>query len=104
MSRGYAHGTFERTFRRGIAIAVVCLVMAPAHAATRGFALPSVGFYLIVDAMLGLLAERTRSIQPGIVVHTRWACRCSSRSSGRWTGGDARSARGPASHRSSPSG
>src|SRR5262250_707162 len=44
--------------------------MVPEHASTQGFVWPTVLFYLVVDAMLGTTAYLTRSILPGIVIHT----------------------------------
>jgi len=44
--------------------------MAPEHAATQGFVWPTMLFYLVVDVMLGASAAITKSILPGIVVHT----------------------------------
>ena len=44
--------------------------MAPEHALTQGFVWPTMLFYLLVDIMLGFCARITRSVLPGIVVHT----------------------------------
>lgn len=68
--RGYFQGTLERTLPAPFAILICAVVMAPEHAATQGFVWPSMLFYLLVDVMLGASAALTKSILPGIVVHT----------------------------------
>jgi membrane protease YdiL (CAAX protease family) len=68
--RGYFQGALERRGLGPAAILIVALVMAPVHSLTQGFAWPTLLFYLLVDAMLGSLAFITKSIRPGIAVHT----------------------------------
>jgi membrane protease YdiL (CAAX protease family) len=68
--RGYFQGTLERYLPAPFAILICAVVMAPEHAATQGFVWPTMLFYLLVDVMLGASAALTKSIQPGIVVHT----------------------------------
>jgi membrane protease YdiL (CAAX protease family) len=68
--RGYFQGTLERYLPGPVAIAICALVMAPEHALTQGFVWPTMAFYLLVDIMLGFCARITRSVVPGIVVHT----------------------------------
>jgi membrane protease YdiL (CAAX protease family) len=67
--RGYFQGALESRFGAAVAILVTCLAIAPAHGLTQGFAWSTMLFYLVVDAMFGLLARLTTSILPGIVVH-----------------------------------
>jgi len=67
--RGYFQGLLERIVNGSVAILIVSLVMAPAHALTQGFVWPTLVFYLFVDVMLGAMACLTNSILPGIVVH-----------------------------------
>jgi membrane protease YdiL (CAAX protease family) len=68
--RGYFQSLLERRYPAWIAIGVAALLLAPGHAATQGFALPTFVFYLLVDTMLGTTAFLCDSILPGIVVHT----------------------------------
>jgi membrane protease YdiL (CAAX protease family) len=68
--RGYFQGTLERYLPAPFAILICAVVMAPEHAATQGFVWPTMLFYLLVDVMLGASAALTKSILPGIVVHT----------------------------------
>jgi membrane protease YdiL (CAAX protease family) len=67
--RGYFQGALQRAGLGWSAVAVQALVMAPEHASTQGFVWPTIGFYLLVDGMLGALAYLTGSIRPGVVVH-----------------------------------
>jgi membrane protease YdiL (CAAX protease family) len=67
--RGYAQGLFERRWPAAVAIGVTALLLAPGHAATQGFALPTFVFYLLVDAMLGATAYLCGSILPGVAIH-----------------------------------
>jgi membrane protease YdiL (CAAX protease family) len=69
MFRGYLQGGLEPRVGGPAAIVITCLVMAPEHALTQGFAWTTVAFYLLVDAMLGTMARLTGSIVPGTVVH-----------------------------------
>ena len=68
--RGYFQGTLEYYMPAPFAILICAIVMAPEHAATQGFVWPTMLFYLVVDVMLGASAALTKSILPGIVVHT----------------------------------
>ncbi len=53
-----------------LAILIAALVIAPAHGLTQGFAWPTLLFYLWVDVTFGMTAFLTKSILPGLVVHT----------------------------------
>ena len=67
--RGYFQGTLEKSLPAPLAILICAVVMAPEHAMTQGFVLPTMAFYLLVDIMLGTSAALTKSILPGIVTH-----------------------------------
>jgi membrane protease YdiL (CAAX protease family) len=67
--RGYVQSLLERRHSPVIAVLVTAIVLAPEHAATQGFAVPTFVFYLLVDLMLGTTAYLTQSIVPGIVIH-----------------------------------
>jgi hypothetical protein len=67
--RGYFQGILEGMVGGVAAILITALVMAPEHAQTQGFVWPTLLFYIVVDAMLGLTALLTQSILPGIVIH-----------------------------------
>jgi membrane protease YdiL (CAAX protease family) len=68
--RGYFQVALQSHFRGPAAVLLVALLIAPAHGLTQGFMWPTVLFYLLVDTMLGTLACLTKSILPGVVVHT----------------------------------
>ena len=68
--RGYFQGPLESRLGGTAAIAVMIVVIAPAHAITQGFVWPVVVFYLLADAMFGWLARLTGSVLPGFVVHS----------------------------------
>jgi membrane protease YdiL (CAAX protease family) len=68
--RGYFQGALERDVSGPIAILIASLVIAPAHGLTQGFLLPTLLWYFCVDVMFGAMAYLTRSILPGIVVHS----------------------------------
>jgi len=68
--RGYFQGILEREVRGPVAIIISSLVIAPAHAVTQGFLWPTMLFYFLVDVTFGTTAYLTKSILPGIVVHT----------------------------------
>jgi membrane protease YdiL (CAAX protease family) len=68
--RGYFQGTLEKHGLGWGSVVIAALVMAPVHAQTQGFVWPNIVFYLLVDAMLGALAYLTKSIRPGVVVHS----------------------------------
>jgi membrane protease YdiL (CAAX protease family) len=67
--RGYVQGALESRLGGPVAILVTALMMLPAHGLTQGFGVPTIVFYLCVDAMLGLLAYLAQSIVPGVMVH-----------------------------------
>jgi membrane protease YdiL (CAAX protease family) len=68
--RGYCQGVLESRVSGPVAIIVAALLIAPAHGLTQGFIWPVFVWYLLVDMMLGTLACLTRSILPGIIVHS----------------------------------
>lgn len=68
--RGYFQGALESHFRGPAAVLIAALLIAPAHGLTQGFLWPTVLFYFLVDAMLGTSAYLTKSILPGVMVHT----------------------------------
>jgi membrane protease YdiL (CAAX protease family) len=68
--RGYCQGVLEHRVSGPVAIMIAALLIAPAHGLTQGFVWPVFIWYLFVDTMLGTLAYLTRSILPGIVVHS----------------------------------
>lgn len=68
--RGYFQVALESRFRAPVAIIIQALLIAPAHSLTQGFVWPIVLFYFLVDTMLGTSANLTRSIVPGLIVHT----------------------------------
>ena len=53
-----------------VAIVIMSLVIAPAHGLTQGFAWPILLWYFFVDVMFGAMTYLTKSILPGIVVHS----------------------------------
>jgi len=67
--RGYFQSVLERRFSPRTSVLGAALLMAPGHASTQGFALPTFGFYLLVDLMLGTTTYLCDSILPGIAVH-----------------------------------
>lgn len=67
--RGYLQGPLESRLGGTAAIAVMIVVIAPAHAITQGFAWPVAVFYLLADMTFGALAYLTGSILPGFAVH-----------------------------------
>ena len=68
--RGHLQVALESGFSAPAAILIQALLIAPAHGLTQGFVWPTVVFYLLVDAMLGTSAYLTRSIVPGVIVHS----------------------------------
>lgn len=68
--RGYFQGAVERVLAAPLAIVLVAIVMAPEHALTQGFVWPTLAFYFCVDLLLGTLAFFTKSIIPGMIVHS----------------------------------
>jgi membrane protease YdiL (CAAX protease family) len=67
--RGYLQSLLERRYLPAMAIPATAIVLAPEHAVTQGFAVPTFVFYFLVDLMLGTTAYLTQSIVPGIVIH-----------------------------------
>ena len=68
--RGYFQVALERDLRGPIAIVIMSLVIAPAHALSQGFVWPILLWYFCVDVMFGTMAFLTRSILPGTLVHS----------------------------------
>lgn len=68
--RGYFQGVLEREVGGPAAIVIASLLIAPAHGLTQGFLWPTLLWYFFVDVMFGGMAYLTRSILPGIVVHS----------------------------------
>jgi membrane protease YdiL (CAAX protease family) len=68
--RGYFQAFLERKLSGPAAIVTSALVIAPAHCLTQGFLWPVMLFYFLVDSMLGTIAYLTKSIVPGIAVHS----------------------------------
>jgi hypothetical protein len=68
--RGYFQGILEHQVSGPLAIVIAALVIAPAHGLTQGFVWPVLLWYFFVDVMLGAMAYLTKSILPGIVVHS----------------------------------
>jgi len=68
--RGYLQVFLEREVGGPAAIVIVSLVIAPGHGQTQGFVWSTLLFYFFVDVMFGVTAYLTKSILPGIVVHT----------------------------------
>ena len=68
--RGYFQVALERDLRGPIAIVIMSLVIAPAHALTQGFVWPILLWYFCADVMFGTIAFLTRSILPGTLVHS----------------------------------
>ena len=60
--RGYFQVALERDLRGPIAIVIMSLVIAPAHALTQGFVWPILLWYFCADVMFGTIAFLTRSI------------------------------------------
>ena len=68
--RGYFQGILEHKVSGPVAIVIAALLIAPAHGLTQGFVWPLLLWYFFVDVMFGAMAYFTRSILPGIVVHS----------------------------------
>jgi membrane protease YdiL (CAAX protease family) len=68
--RGYFQVALERDLRGPIAIVIMSLVIAPAHALTQGFVWPILLWYFCADVMFGTMAFLTRSILPSTLVHS----------------------------------
>ncbi|HEX4322789.1 MAG TPA: type II CAAX endopeptidase family protein [Acidobacteriaceae bacterium] len=68
--RGYFQVALESRFSGPVSVLIVALLIAPAHALTQGFVWPTMLFYFFVDIMLGTSAYLTKSILPGLAVHS----------------------------------
>ncbi len=68
--RGYFQTALESRVPGPAAVFISVLLIAPAHGLTQGFLWPTVVFYFAVDTMLGTLAYLTKSILPGLVIHS----------------------------------
>ena len=68
--RGYFQNFLERKVPATLAIIISSVVMAPTHCLTQGFVWPVMLFYFLVDSMLGVITYLTKSILPGIAVHS----------------------------------
>jgi membrane protease YdiL (CAAX protease family) len=68
--RGYMLTRLEQPVGGALAVVIVAAVIAPGHAATQGFAISTVLWYLLSDLLLGSLALLSKSIVPGIIVHS----------------------------------
>lgn len=68
--RGYFQGILEQKVSGPVAIVIAALLISPGHSLTQGFLWPIVLWYFFVDVMLGTMAYLTKSILPGIVVHS----------------------------------
>ena len=68
--RGYLQGVLEARFGGAAAVLLTAVLIAPAHSLTQGFVWPTMLFYFLVDTMLGISAYLTKSILPGVTVHT----------------------------------
>jgi len=68
--RGYCQVALQARFDGPGAVLIAALLIAPAHGLTQGFLWPTMLFYFLVDTMLGTTALLTKSILPGLVVHT----------------------------------
>ncbi len=68
--RGYFQGILEHKVSGPVAIVIAALLIAPAHGLTQGFVWPILLWYFFVDVMFGAMVYFTKSILPGIVVHS----------------------------------
>ena len=68
--RGYFQGILEQKVSGPLAIVIAALVISPGHSLTQGFLWPIILWYFFADVMLGTMAYLTKSILPGIVVHS----------------------------------
>ena len=68
--RGYLQSILEREVGGPAAIVIAALMLSPGHGLTQGFVWPTLMFYFFVDVMFGVTAYLTKSILPGIAVHT----------------------------------
>jgi len=68
--RGYFQGILEHKVSGPVAILIAALLIAPAHGLTQGFVWPILLWYFFVDVMFGAMVYFTKSILPGIVVHS----------------------------------
>jgi membrane protease YdiL (CAAX protease family) len=68
--RGYFQGVLEKHVSGPGSVLIAAVLIAPAHGLTQGFVWPVALFYFLVDTMLGTTAYLTRSILPGIAIHS----------------------------------
>ncbi|SRR6266566_3762373 len=68
--RGYFQGILEHKVSGPVAIVIAALLISPGHSLTQGFLWPIMLWYFFADVMLGTIAYLTKSILPGIVVHS----------------------------------
>jgi len=68
--RGYFQGVLEHKVSGPIAILIAALLIAPAHGLTQGFVWPILSWYFLVDVMFGIMVYFTKSILPGMVIHS----------------------------------
>jgi hypothetical protein len=68
--REYFQSILENKVSGLVAIMIAALLIAPAHGLTQGFVWPILLWYFFVDVMFGAMAYFTKSILPGIVVHS----------------------------------
>jgi membrane protease YdiL (CAAX protease family) len=68
--RGYFQGILEQKVSGPVAIVIAALLISPGHSLTQGFLWPIMLWYFCSDVMLGALVYLTKSIFPGIVVHS----------------------------------
>ena len=68
--RGYFQGILEQKVSGPVAIVIAALLISPGHSLTQGFLWPIMLWYFFADVMLGTMAYLTKSILPGIVVHS----------------------------------
>jgi membrane protease YdiL (CAAX protease family) len=66
--RGYCQSILERNFSAPLAVGISSVFFALAHL-TQGFYLPKLLVYFLGGVMLGVTANLTKSILPGIAVH-----------------------------------
>lgn len=68
--RGYMLTRLEASVNGWVAVVVVAVVIAPGHGSTQGFAWATLLWYFLADLMFGALSLVTRSILPGLAIHT----------------------------------
>lgn len=68
--RGYFLGTLEQYTRNPLAIVIAAVLISPGHSLTQGFLWPIMLWYFFADVMFGAIASLTKSILPGVLVHS----------------------------------